>query len=160
VLRYGEEIGMGEDLSLSERFAIRTPMQWSDAPNAGFSAASEKDLARPVIGDGDSGYHGVNVDAQRDDDQSLLAWFERMLRALRECPEAGGGKWNLLDAGIEHVLALRFDAPSGTMLAVSNLCDEPCTIDLSADVGAISRVLDVFADDRYETRPHDLSALE
>ena len=31
VLRYGEEIGMGDDLSLDGRDAIRTPMQWSYA---------------------------------------------------------------------------------------------------------------------------------
>ena len=31
VIRYGEEIGMGDDLSLPERDAIRTPMQWADA---------------------------------------------------------------------------------------------------------------------------------
>ena len=37
VIRYGDEIGMGEDLSLPERNAIRTPMQWSDGPHAGFS---------------------------------------------------------------------------------------------------------------------------
>jgi len=32
--RYGEEIGMGEDLSLNGREAIRTPMQWDDTSNA------------------------------------------------------------------------------------------------------------------------------
>jgi maltose alpha-D-glucosyltransferase/alpha-amylase len=37
VLRYGEEIGMGDDLSLSERESVRTPMQWCDETNAGFS---------------------------------------------------------------------------------------------------------------------------
>ncbi|MEN3273487.1 MAG: maltose alpha-D-glucosyltransferase / alpha-amylase, partial [Actinomycetota bacterium] len=132
-----------------------------------FRADGPEGLAQPVvdvmakvIDDGDYGYHRVNVDAQRDDDQSLLAWFERMLRALRECPESGDGEWSLLDAGLEHVLAVRFDGSSGTTLAVTNLRDEPCTIDLSADVGAVSRVLEVFADQRYETRPDDLTALD
>ncbi|HEX4667640.1 MAG TPA: hypothetical protein VH207_13675 [Chthoniobacterales bacterium] len=32
VLRYGDEIGMGDDLSLTERNAVRTPMPWSNAP--------------------------------------------------------------------------------------------------------------------------------
>jgi hypothetical protein len=33
VLFYGEEIGMGEDLSAKGRSAVRTPMQWNDAGN-------------------------------------------------------------------------------------------------------------------------------
>ncbi len=39
VFWYGEEIGMGDDLSLPERNSVRTPMQWSDEPNGGFSTA-------------------------------------------------------------------------------------------------------------------------
>ena len=49
VLFYGEEIGMGEDLGLSERIAVRTPMQWSAEANGGFSTASPDKLIRPVI---------------------------------------------------------------------------------------------------------------
>ncbi|GAB3815240.1 hypothetical protein GCM10027605_62180 [Micromonospora zhanjiangensis] len=49
VLRYGEEIGMGEDLSLPGRESIRTPMQWSMKPNAGFSEADAGKLIRPVV---------------------------------------------------------------------------------------------------------------
>ena len=39
VIRYGEEIGMGDRLDLPEREAIRTPMQWDGTPGAGFSCA-------------------------------------------------------------------------------------------------------------------------
>ena len=45
VMRYGDEIGMGDDLSLEERKAVRTPMQWTnDQKTAGFSGADAKDL--------------------------------------------------------------------------------------------------------------------
>ncbi len=52
VLFYGEEIGMGEDLAAEGRLAVRTPMQWADGKNGGFSSAEEADLvARPVQGE-------------------------------------------------------------------------------------------------------------
>ncbi|MEV5447624.1 alpha-amylase family glycosyl hydrolase, partial [Streptomyces sp. NPDC052644] len=72
VLRYGEEIGMGEELSLDGRDAIRTPMQWSYKENGGFSTADPEKLIRPVIDKGDFGYQKVNVTAQRADSTSLL----------------------------------------------------------------------------------------
>src|SRR4029079_19056667 len=62
VLRYGEEIGMGENLSLKERYAIRTPMQWSSERNGGFSSARKSQLVRPLVSDKQFGYESVNVD--------------------------------------------------------------------------------------------------
>lgn len=163
VIRYGEELGMGDDLSLPERYAIRTPMQWSDEPNAGFSTCTDaKRLVRPVIDDKTYGFGVVNVDAQRDDDTSLLAWFERMLRALRELGELGSGDVHLLDSGVDHVLALRYHGPgAGLVVTLANLADEPCTLDLAAEVGLKpSRVIEVFANRRYGTLVDDLHRLE
>jgi maltose alpha-D-glucosyltransferase/alpha-amylase len=161
VLRYGEEIGMGENLALRERYAIRTPMQWSDARSAGFSSAPKSRLVRPVVTGGEFGYETVNVDAQRHDDRSLLAWFERMLRSLRECPEFGSGRWTLLDSGSEHVLALQYDGVTGAVVAISNLLDEACTVDLSAEAdGRFDRVVEIFANRDYGIRPSDVSKLE
>src|SRR5690606_19893375 len=39
VIYYGDEIGMGEDLTLGDRNGVRTPMQWDAGHNAGFSPA-------------------------------------------------------------------------------------------------------------------------
>jgi maltose alpha-D-glucosyltransferase/alpha-amylase len=159
VLRYGEEIGMGEDLSLNGRDAIRTPMQWSLLPNAGFSRAEPDRLVRPVIADGDFGYPAVNVTTQRHDPASLLSWFERMIRTLREAPEVGGGSCTHVDVTVPHgVLAHRADSPAGTMLFVHNLADADAVVDLGTLAAEAEFPNDVLADREYP-EPGDLTKL-
>ncbi len=159
VIRYGEEIGMGDDLALPERNALRTPMQWSTEANGGFSTAAGDALVRPIVS-GAFGPKSVNVDSQRSDDQSLLAWFERMLRTLRECPEFGSGRWELLDPAVASVLAMCYSAPTGTVIALSNLGEESATVDLRAELPPDARLLEVFGNRRYGHNFDDLSALE
>lgn len=158
VLRYGDELGMGDDLSLPQRDSIRTPMQWSGAPQAGFTSSDKP--VRPIITGGDYGFERVNVTAQRSDPSSLLTWFERMLRTLHECPEFGIGECTVLDPKSTTVLALRYDCPVGSVVAVTNLVDEKCTVDLSPQQGGTADPLDMFANRKYEPVPDDLSAIE
>jgi maltose alpha-D-glucosyltransferase/alpha-amylase len=150
VLRYGDEIGMGENLRLPGRNAIRTPMQWSDATNGGFSTGPKKNLTRPVISGGEFGYETVNVTAQRHDPGSLLVWFERMIRALRECPEIGSGRCAPVDVELPPgVLAHRADGTTGSMVFLHNLTGQPCSVDLSTLAGEASDPEQVLADHDY-----------
>src|SRR6195256_6071080 len=107
VLRYGDEIGIGDDLSLPERQCARTPMQWSTEPNAGFSK-SEKPVV-PVINDGPYGYEHVNAAAQRRDPDSLLNWTERIIRMRKEVPEIGWGDFKILATRDASVLAVQYE---------------------------------------------------
>src|SRR5882757_6497907 len=59
VVRYGDELGMGDDLSLPERNCARTPMQWSTEPHAGFTKSRKP--ATPVVSGGPFGYEHVNA---------------------------------------------------------------------------------------------------
>ena len=45
VIRYGDEIGMGDDLALPERNCARTPMQWSTEPHGGFTKSRQAGAA-------------------------------------------------------------------------------------------------------------------
>ena len=45
VMRYGDEIGMGDDLDLPERYSVRTPMQWSPHRHGGFTTGRRADPA-------------------------------------------------------------------------------------------------------------------
>lgn len=161
VLRYGEEIGMGDDLALPERDAIRTPMQWFGGDNAGFSSADPSKLIRPLISGGDHGYEKVNVTAQRSDPSSLLGWFERMIRTLRECPEVGIGRCSLVTAELPaHVLAHRFDAPEGSMLFLHNLGERQVTVSLGRLPGTSEELHEVFSDRDYQPPTDELQDLK
>ena len=94
VLRYGDELGMGDNLALPERQCARTPMQWSNEPQAGFTK-SEKPVV-PVISAGAFGFEHVNAAQQRRNPNSMLNWTERIIRMRKEVPEVGWGDFNLL----------------------------------------------------------------
>jgi maltose alpha-D-glucosyltransferase / alpha-amylase len=121
VIRYGDELGMGDDLSLPDRESVRTPMQWDNERHGGFSLA-DKPL-HPVIADGVWGYPHINVAAQRRKPGSLLNWMTRLIRLRKECPEVGWGRCSVLDAGSPHVLALRFDWRGNSVLTLHNFAD-------------------------------------
>ncbi|PZS36889.1 MAG: trehalose synthase [Pseudonocardiales bacterium] len=149
VLRYGEEIAMGENLRLPGREAIRTPMQWDDSRGAGFSTAPPADLIRPMPNRGAFTAKRVNVRQQRRDRDSLLRWFEQLIRVLRECSEIGVGTHSVVDVPLPRsVLVHRFDAPEGSILLLHNLADRVVTVDLS-DVDTGPSAYEVFADSEY-----------
>ncbi|BCY14746.1 alpha-amylase family protein [Actinoplanes sp. L3-i22] len=150
VLRYGEEIGMGDDLALEGRDAIRTPMQWNGLPNAGFSTAAADQLVRPVVTDDGFGYEQINVARQRHDPASLLSWFERMIRTLREAPEVGVGSCTHVDVPAPRSLLVhRADGHTGTMLFLHNLGPDEVTVDLSSLASEAELPNDVLADSEY-----------
>ena len=141
ILRYGEEIGMGENLRLKERDAIRTPMQWTNGRNGGFSTAER--LVRPAIDRGPYGYDAVNVEEQLRQPGSLLRWMTEMVRVRKECPEVGAGNWKLLPTGDHHVLALRYEGRGSAVVSVHNFDEEPreVKLDLKAPEGERLRSL-------------------
>ncbi len=129
VLRYGDEIGMGDDLSLPERQSTRTPMQWSSDPKGGFSTCAKPIL--PVIREGPYGYEHVNVADQRRDPNSLLNWMERIIRMRKEVPEIGWGDFEVLRTGSPEILAIRYDWRDNSVVFVHNLSAKPCELRLA-----------------------------
>jgi maltose alpha-D-glucosyltransferase/alpha-amylase len=130
VLRYGDEIGMGDDLSLPERDCGRTPMQWSDEPQGGFSTSERPVL--PVISGGPYGYEHLNVAQQRRDPNSLLNWLERMCRMRKEVPEVGWGRFEVLPDPNNAILAIRYEWRNNAVLFLHNLGAEPVEVRLAA----------------------------
>jgi len=133
VLFYGEEIGMGENPDAEGRAAVRTPMQWSDGKNGGFSTAAPSRLVAALPSDGYAPAH-VNVQQQRSDDGSLLKYIQRLIGRYRTAPEIGWGSLEILDSDAEGVLAHAVSADTGRMLLFHNFTDVPVRV--RADIGA------------------------
>jgi maltose alpha-D-glucosyltransferase / alpha-amylase len=139
VLRYGEEIGMGDDLSLKERLSIRTPMQWSAAPNGGFTTAPA--AFRPVISTGEYGYRKVNVRDEEKAPGSLLNWIAQLVRLRRQCPEIGEGRWEVIPVNAPSVLALRYTFKEHTLVTVHNFSADPVQVKLTLSDPSLRELL-------------------
>ena len=139
VIRYGDEIGMGDDLRLPERNCARTPMQWSTEPNAGFTKSEHPIL--PVIDHGPYGFDHVNAADQRRDPNSLLNWMERVIRMRKEVPEIGWGDFRFVSTGTEAVLAMAYEWRNNAVLCVHNLEGAPREIGMTLEHNGESCVL-------------------
>jgi maltose alpha-D-glucosyltransferase/alpha-amylase len=139
VIRYGDEIGMGDNLKLPERNCARTPMQWSTEANAGFTKSDKPVL--PVISNGPYGFEHVNVADQRRDPNSLLNWMERIIRMRKEVPEIGWGDFSFISSGTPQVLSIQYEWRNNAVLCVHNLSGVPREIRLSVKPGEEACVL-------------------
>lgn len=131
VIRYGDEIGMGDNLCLPERECARTPMQWSTEPNGGFTACDKPYM--PVISGGPYGFEHLNVAEQRRDPNSFLNWMERIIRMRKEVPEIGWGDFSVLRTNTPEVFAMRYDWRNNSVVMMHNLSGIPREVQV--DVG-------------------------
>jgi maltose alpha-D-glucosyltransferase/alpha-amylase len=145
VVRYGDEIGMGDDLDLPERNCARTPMQWSNEPQAGFTESDNPVL--PVISQGPYGFEHVNVAAQKRDPNSLMDWTERMIRMRKEVPEVGWGDFSIIPTGKPEVLAIRYDWRNNSVLFVHNLSAVPTEIKFGPAAKVDGQLVNLLAND-------------
>ncbi|WP_129339309.1 maltose alpha-D-glucosyltransferase [Cellulomonas endophytica] len=120
-LYYGDEIGMGDNIWLPDRDAVRTPMQWTPDRNAGFSVADPGKLNLPLIQSIAHHYNHVNVEAQLVQPTSLLHWVHGMLAVRRKHPALGRGDFTVLGCDNEAIMPFLRSTADETVLVVVNV---------------------------------------
>src|ERR1700716_198867 len=143
VLYYGDEIGMGDNIWLGDRDAVRTPMQWTPDRNAGFSACDPGRIYLPTIMDPIYGFQAINVEAQLNNGSSLLNWTRRMIEVRKQHHAFAEGEF--IDLGGSNAGGLAYkrrgarpDGPQDVVLCVNNLSrfPQPVELDLSEHRGS------------------------
>lgn len=146
-LYYGEEIGMNDDPSLPDRYAVRTPMQWDASPGAGFSTSENP--KRPIVGG-----KGLSVQEQQNDPDSLLNFVRSLIAARKAHPELGIGHYESFAVAEPSLLAVArtLDAQdrlipadamsSDVMLCLFNFAPHPVALppQALAAVGGVGKV--------------------
>ena len=143
-LYYGDEIGM-HDVEIPPekvqdpfeknvpgrglgRDPQRTPMQWSAAKNAGFTAGKPW---LPIAED----YAQINVEAERDDPFSILSLYMQLINVRRGEPALEVGELERIDTAGDLLTYIRRDGESAFLVAL-NFGSEPQVIDISDKAGA------------------------
>ncbi|HUN87287.1 MAG TPA: maltose alpha-D-glucosyltransferase [Terriglobales bacterium] len=145
VIYYGDEIGMGDNISLGDRNGVRTPMQWDGTANAGFSSADQDRLYSAPIHDPVFGYQAVNVQRQSRSQHSLLSWMRRIIQVRKYTAVFGRGTLEFLYPDNHRILAFVRRLGSETVLAVNNLSGsaQAVELDLSEFKGCV--LVEMFA---------------
>jgi alpha-amylase len=109
---YGEEIGMNGEKP-DER--IRTPMQWTNAPNtAGFSRGAPWEALDPS-------YETANVAAQTDDPDSLLNHYRSLIHLRSQHPALQVGDMLIVDSSERPIYSFIRHTQDETLLILINL---------------------------------------
>ncbi|WP_028034500.1 alpha-amylase family protein [Chelativorans sp. J32] len=138
VVVYGDEIGMGEDLSQEGRNSVRSPMQWDGGRNGGFSSARKEKLVQPMVDKGRFGFERINAEAQRNDPDSLLSFVKQLSILRRERTEIGSGFCAFLESGSDHVLVHHYKSEAAPLVMIHNLNGQSVDIDIQLPAGVTS----------------------
>lgn len=125
MLYYGDEIALGENLDLTDRNTVRTPMPWNSTEHlAGFSGAEPSQLPFPLVDDAEGGWHVTNVHIQSENQDSLLNWIRHALEIRRQNPALQSGAFEPVDTDNEHILAYRRVSSNQELLCIFNFSDQ------------------------------------
>jgi len=160
VLYYGDEIGMGDNIFLSDRNGVRTPMQWSNDRNAGFSRANPQRLPLPVVVEAEYHFETLNVEAQQNNPASLLWWSKRLIALRKQFKAFGRGSMEMLLPPNPKILAFvrRFEGEIVMVVANLSRFSQYVELDLSPYKG--NAVYEMFGNTEFPAvteKPYPLS---
>jgi maltose alpha-D-glucosyltransferase/alpha-amylase len=149
VLYYGDEIGMGDNVYLGDRFGVRTPMQWNMNLNAGFSTANPQRLYLPIITDPAYRHESVNVEAQEENPSSFLWWMKNIMAMRKRLHIFGRGEMKFIESSNAKVLSFVRTLEKHRIIVVANLSQfsQAATLNLGEYKGC--DITEVFSQNRF-----------
>lgn len=160
VLYYGDEIGMGDDVTQEDRNGVRTPMQWDTSKNGGFSNAEADQLYLPMIPDPAYHFSTINVAQQTADPNSLFHWMKQTIALRKTLKVLGRGDLHFLETQDKAILAFTRSYQDEKLLIVINVSDQAKQLSLVVPNQETTSVQELFTDTPYPDLSDQAYALE
>lgn len=125
IIYYGDEMGMGDNIYLGDRYGVRTPMQWNIDRNGGFSKAQFASLYSAPLMDPIWGYQALNVESQLLNKSSLLHWMRKIIKLRQQNQVFGRGIIEFLKPPNKKILAYIRSYNEEHVLCMANLSRHP-----------------------------------
>jgi len=132
---YREKIAEGDvdvdelmqSIYIKSRDNARTPMQWDDSENGGFTSGT------PWIKLNDN-YKDINVQAAMEDKYSIFYYYQKLIRLRKEHPIIVYGSYELLAPDSEEIFAYTRELDGEQLLIVSNFTNNRVIFDVPSDL--------------------------
>jgi maltose alpha-D-glucosyltransferase/alpha-amylase len=135
ILIYGDEIGMGENLSLNERDSVRLPMQWNADKNGGFSSADKGYLIDRIPKSGDYTVDRVNVDKSSDNPDSILNFTKELVGLRKDNEILSFGEWETLSNFDQRLFVIAYKKEGKEILIINNLSSDKVDVNFGEILG-------------------------
>ncbi|PTK55887.1 glucohydrolase [Staphylococcus haemolyticus] len=112
---------------MENRDNSRTPMQWSDSTNGGFTEGKPWFPVNP-------NYKDINVAHQLDDEHSVLNFYKKLIQLKKSHEIYTYGQFDLIDAENENVFAYTRQLEGKTVVVAGNLTDKQSSLTLPFDI--------------------------
>jgi oligo-1,6-glucosidase len=146
-----------EEQKQTSRDNSRTPFQWDNTQNSGFTTGTPWLKVNPD-------YKTVNVTAQEKDSNSVLNYFRRLVQIRKNEPTLVYGKYTLLDKENPEVFAYSRDLNGKKMLVLLNFSDKISSFNLGISLNQSTIVLDNYSNTgkikNNTLRPYEAVILE
>ena len=96
----------------------RTPMQWTDGPNAGFTTGEPWIRVNP-------NHRQINARRQTGDPDSIFSYYKRLIALRKNTPVVQNGRYELLCPQDPDVFAYKRDDGKNTLYVVCNFYGRP-----------------------------------
>ena len=128
----------------------RTPMQWDDSANSGFTTGT------PWIKVNDN-YDKINAKSQVDDPDSIFSCYKKLVQLRKDYPVFVDGKFTLLLEDDENIFAYSRKNEEKTMLVVCNFFDKEIPMPLAKECEGMEVLISNYKDtsDMSVLRPYE-----